>query len=148
MRASISPRLRLKAVADSCPTKSQMNTLTSTSKPKPQVKPDDRILKVFRFRYTKECRDIRSPICKQVKAAPQFRLGTSHRTAEPTEFARFHEIMRDFESSQKKLIAPLFRSHGTEIRLLYHNSRKKRAFRGFSCDSGLSLSKEMRIMHK
>lgn len=148
MRASISPRLRLRAVADSCPTKPQMNTLTSTCKLKPRVKPDDRILKAFRFRCTKECRDKRSPICKQVKAAPQFRLGTSHRTAEPTEFARFHEIMRDFESSQKKSIAPLFRSHGTEIRLLYHNSREKRTFRGFSCDSGLSLSKEMRIMHK
>ena len=52
--------------------------------------------------------DGRFSIVKQVKAAPQFRLGTSHRTAEPTEFARFHEIMRDFESSQKKSIAPLF----------------------------------------
>ena len=109
---------------------------------------DDRFLKVFRFRCTKECRDIRSPICKQVKAAPQFRLGTSHRTAEPTEFARFHEITRDFEHSQKDSIAPLFRSHDTEIRLLYHNSRKNGAIGGFPCDSGLSLSKEMRIMHK
>lgn len=101
--------------------------------------------------YPKQAEKEQNPrhrIFKQVKAAPQFRLGTSHRTAEPTEFARFHEIMRDFESSQKKSIAPLFRSHGTEIRLLYHNSRKKRAFRGFPYDSGLSLSKEMRIMHK
>ena len=148
MRVKAPPRLRLRAVADSCPTKPQMTTLTSTSKPKPRVKPDDRILKVFRFRYTKECRDIRSPICKQVKAAPQFRLGTSHRTAEPTEFARFHEITRDFAHSQIYSIAPLFRSHGTVIRLLCHNSRKSGTFGGFPCDSGLSLSKEMRIMHK
>ena len=148
MRERHPPRLRLRAVADSCPTKPQMNTLTQQVNQSPESNRDDRILKVFRFRCTKEGRDIRSPICKQVKAAPQFRLGASHRTAEPTEFARFHEIMRDFESSQKKSIAPLFRSHGTEIRLLYHNSRKSGTFGGFSCDSGLSLSKEMRIMHK
>ena len=148
MRASIPPRLQLRAVTDSCPTKPQIHPWHQQVNKSPESNRDGRILKVFRFRCTKEGRDIRYPICKQVKAAPQFRLGASHRTAEPTEFARFHEIMRDFESSRKKSIAPLFRSHGTEIRLLYHYSRKNGTIGGFPCDSGLSLSKEMRIMHK
>ena len=34
----------------------------------------------------------RFSIGKQVKAAPLYGVGLSHRTAEPTEFARFQEL--------------------------------------------------------
>ena len=46
--------------------------------------------------------DGRFSIVKQVKAAPLYGDGTSHRTAEPTEFARFQEknaVSKDVKKS-------------------------------------------------
>lgn len=91
------------------------------------------------FFYSPKEQDSRHSIFKQVKAAPQFRLGASHRAAGPAEFTRFHEKMRGFERCRKKSFVSLFRSHGTEIRFLYHNSWKRQAFRHFLCDRGMSL---------
>ena len=72
----------------------------------------------------------------------------SHQTAEPTGFARFHEKMRDFERFRKKSFVSLFRSHGAEIRFLYHNSRKRQSFRHFLCDRGMSLILSQLIMKR
>ena len=40
----------------------------------------------------KDMRNNRLSIRKQVKAAPLYGIGLSHRTAEPTEFASFDEL--------------------------------------------------------
>ena len=83
-------------------------------------------------------------IGKQVKAAPLYGVGISHRTAEPTEFARFQELWQAFERCTVIGQRSLFRSKVTLFGLLCHFLRKNGGFGRFSRVWSMTLTESMR----